>query len=207
MLRLCAGIESELAYGLGARSDVNPEIVMGTIKCPRHFLLLGCASVALFLAARFPRPPFAYDRFFFLCGVSGALHAIAVVLALQSKSSVLSCFGFVAAAAALSIAAPLSASAVLDLFRPSDPVSALFVGLALTSATGAALYWGLVRLLWINSLSAWNLLVTVGACTSASLLAVFAASPMPMLHDIFVPTFWWFGFSASVASADRNKLA
>jgi hypothetical protein len=98
--------------------------------------------MALVLLTRLPIS-LVYDRLYFLFGLSGALHAIAVVLALRSKSSKLSRFGFVVAAAALSIAAPFAALKLIDLLGLRG-VATIFVALALTSVIGAVSYWLLV---------------------------------------------------------------
>jgi catechol 2,3-dioxygenase-like lactoylglutathione lyase family enzyme len=145
-----------------------------------------------------------YDPLCFLCGLSGALHAIAVVLALRSKSSRLSRFGFVMTTAALSIAAPFAALKVIDLLGLAG-IATIFVALALTSAIGAVSYWLLVRGLWARFLSPRSLLVTVGSCVLATFIASVAISVVPFLRDVLLPMFWWLAFSASLLIADRHN--
>ena len=112
---------------------------MRLLNYPRHFFLLRCGSVVLFLLTRLP-VSLPYDRLYFLFGLSGGLHAIAVVLALRSESSRLFRLGFVVAAAALSITAPFAAVELIGLFGLHGAAT-IFLALALTSAIGAASYW------------------------------------------------------------------
>jgi hypothetical protein len=181
----------------------EPLAVMDTLNYHRHFFLLGCGAVALVLLPRLPTS-LAYDPLSFLFGLSGALHAIAVVLALRSKSSRLSRFGFVMTTAALSIAAPFAALKVIDLLGLAG-IATIFVALALTSAIGAVSYWLLVSGLWARFLSPRSLLVTVGSCVLATFIASVAISVVPFLRDVLLPMFWWLAFSASLLIADRHN--
>jgi hypothetical protein len=178
---------------------------MDTLNYPRHFFLLGCGSVALVLLLRLPTA-LPYDRLYFLCGLSGALHAIAVVLALRSQASRLSRFGFVVATAALSIAAPFAALQLIELLGLRG-IATIFVALALTSAIGAVSYWLLVRVLWARFLSPRSLLVTVGSCLLATFIATVAISVASSLRDVLLPMLWWLAFSASLLMADRHNMA
>jgi hypothetical protein len=201
---------------------------MGILNYPRHFLLLGCCSMTLVLALLLPSPP--VDRFYYLLGLSGALHAFAVVMSLQSKPPVLWRFGFVAGAAALSIAAPFGALPLIDLFSAIfrlDAATIVFLGLALTSAIGAVFYWLLVRFLWARSLPARSLILAVGSCAFATVFASLAIGVAQsvllrnalfawlaigvvqsvLLHDALLPMFWWLAFSTSLWIADRNNMA
>jgi hypothetical protein len=141
---------------------------------------------------------------YFLFGLSGALHATTVVLALRSKSSRLYSLGFVFAAAALSIAAPFAAVELIDLLGLHG-IEVIFLALALTSAIGAASYWILVRAFWARFLSPFSLLVTVSSCLLVIVIGSFAISIMPYLRDVLLPTLWWFAFSASLLVADRHS--
>jgi hypothetical protein len=178
---------------------------MGTLDYRRHFFLLGCGSVALVVVMAIPTS-LVYDRLCVLFGVSGALHAIAVVLALRSKPSLLSRLGFVVAAAALSIAAPFAGLTLIDLLGLYGVVN-IFLALALTSAIGAVSYWLLVRGFWARFLSPRSLLVTVGSCVLATFIAAVANSVVPCLRDALLPTLWWCAFSACRLIADRHNMA
>lgn len=178
---------------------------MDTLNYPRHFFLLSCGSMALLLLTRLPMS-LPYDRLVFLFGLSGALHVIAVVSALRSKSSSLSRVRFVVATAALSIAVPFAAVKLIDLLGLHG-IETIFLALALISVIGAASYWLLVRGFWARFLSPLSLFVTVGSCVLAILIASFAISVVPFLRDALLPMSWWFTFSASLLVADRYGMA
>jgi hypothetical protein len=175
---------------------------MRTLNYSRHFFLLGCGSLALILLIHLPMF-FVYDRLWFLFGLSGALHATAVVLALQSNSSRLSRLVFIVAAAALSMAAPFAGLAVIDLLGLRG-IETIFVGLTLTSAIGAVSYWLLVRGFWASFLSLRSLLVTVGSCALVTLIGSFAISLVPSLRDALLSILWWLAFSGSLLLAELD---
>jgi hypothetical protein len=147
---------------------------MAILNYPRHFVLLaGAAAVlALGLAVHPPWAPVP-DHLFILFGVSGALHAGAVVLALRKRAPWTSRVGFVVAATALSTAAPLGGLGLAGLLH-LDVVTTVFVALAFTSAFGAVSYWLLVRSLWAPCLSRWSLVTTIVACEVAALILSLA---------------------------------
>ncbi len=180
---------------------------MAVLNYPRHFVLLagGSAVLALGLAVQSPWSPLP-DRLFVLFGLSGALHAVAVVLALQKSASWMSRVGFVVATTVLSIAAPLAGLGLAGLLH-LNVVITVFVALALTSAFGAVSYWLLVRGLWAPFLSRGSLLVTIVACEVAMLIASLATTVVPIPRDPLAPTLWWLGFSASLYIADRRSTA
>lgn len=176
---------------------------MSILNYPRHFLLLGCGSLALVLLTRLPTS-LVYDRLWCLFGLSGALHAMAVVLALRSRSLWLSRFAFVVAAAALSMAAPFAGLKVIDLLGLRG-IATIFPALALTAAIGAASYWLLVRVLWARFLSLRSLLGAIGSCVVATLIASVATGVVPFLREALLSTLWWLAFSASLWIADRHN--
>ena len=180
---------------------------MAILNYPRHFVLLAGASAVLAfgLALQPPWSP-APDRLFVLFGLSGALHAVAVVLALEKTASWVARLGFVLAATVLSIAAPLSGLGLAALLHLNVAIT-VFVALALASAFGAVSYWLLVRSLWAPFLSRGSLLVTIGACEVATLIAALATSVVPLPRDPLAPTLWWLGFSTSLYIADWRGRA
>lgn len=178
---------------------------MAVLNYPRHFVLLvGAAAVlALGLTVQSPWSPVP-DRLFVLFGLSGALHAVAVVLALQAEASWMSRVGFVAAATVLSIAAPLGGLGLATLLQ-LNVVITVFVALALTSALGAVSYWLLVRRLWAPFLSRGSLIMTIAACEVAMLVTALATNVVPIPRDPMAPVLWWLAFSMSLYVADRRS--
>jgi hypothetical protein len=135
---------------------------MGTLNCPRHFFLLGCGMVAFVCLTRLPIS-LGYDRSWCLFGLSGALHATAMALALRSSPPWWSRLAFVAAAAVLSITALVTGLGAVDLLGLRG-ITTVFVALALIAAIGAASYWLLVRAWWARSLSFRSLLAADASC-------------------------------------------
>jgi hypothetical protein len=175
------------------------------LNYPRHFVLLAGASavLALGLAVHPPWSPVA-DRLVVLFGSSGALHAVAVVLALRKAASWRSRVGFVLAATMLSMVAPMGGLGLAALL-PLSMVITVFVALALASAFGAVSYWLLVRGLLAPFLSRGSLLLTIAACEVAMLLTALVPTVAAIPRDPLAPTLWWLGFSTSLYVADRRS--
>lgn len=180
---------------------------MAILNYPRHFLLLAGAAAVLVLglAVHLPWSPVA-DRLLVLFGSSGALHAVAVVLALRQALAWRSRVGFVLAAMVLAIVAPMSGLGLAALL-PLGMMTTVFVALALASAFGAVAYWLLVRGMLAPFLSRGSLLVTIAACEGAMLLTALAPTVVAIPRDPLAPTLWWLGFSTSLYIADRRSSA
>jgi len=178
-------------------------MAMAVLNYPRHFVLLagGTAVLAFGLVAQAPWAPVP-DRLFVLFGLSGALHAVAVVLALEQGAPWLARLGFVGAAAALSIAAALAGLGLAGLLW-LNLTATIFLALAVAAALGAVWYGLLVRRLWAPFLSGRSLLATTGACVGATLLAALAGGMIGIPRDPLVPALWWLAFSISLYVADR----
>lgn len=176
---------------------------MGILDYRRHFGLLGVAAVVLFVLTSV-HVAMPFDRAHFLFGSSGALHALAVVLSLRPPASWWSRLAFVAAAAALSVAALFGGIAVADLVGLRGFAS-FYVALAATAAIGAVLYRFLVRVFWARFLAPRDLLLTAGACVAATFGAAVLNTVVPRLRDVLMPLFWWCAFSACLWWADRPQ--
>jgi len=178
---------------------------MAVLNYPRHWVLpVGASAVlALGLTVQSPWAPVP-DHLFVLFGLSGALHAVAVVLALQAAASWVSRVGFVAAATGLSIAAPLGGLGLAALLQLNVVITVL-VALALASAFGAVSYWLLVRRLWAPFLSRGSLVATIAACELAMLVTALATNVVPLPRDPLAPVLWWLAFSVSLYVAGRRS--
>ena len=179
---------------------------MTILNYPRHFVLLAGATAVLALGL-LVQPPWspAPDRLIVLFGLSGALHAVTVVLSLEEEASWPSRVGFVVAATVLSIAAPLGGLGLAALLQLNVPITVL-VALALASAFGAVSYWLLVRHLWAPFLSRSSLIMTIAACEVAMLITATASNVVPIPRDPLAPVLWWLGFSISLCIADRRRV-
>jgi hypothetical protein len=178
---------------------------MTILNYPRHFVLLigATAVLALGLSVQPVWAP-APDRLVVLFGLSGALHAVAVVLALQEDAPWMSRVGFVVAATVLSIAAPLGGLGLAALLQ-LNMVLTVFVALALASAFGATSYWLLVRRVWAPFLSRGSLILTIAACELAMIITALATTLVPVPRDPLAPALWWLGFSGSLCIGDLRR--
>ena len=177
---------------------------MAVLNYPRHFVLLvGAPAVLSFGLVAQPVWAPAPDRLVVLFGLSGALHALAVVLALEEDAPWLSRAGFVVAATVLSIAAPLGGLGLAALLQ-LNMVLTVFVALALASAFGAVSYWLLVRRVWAPFLSRGSLILTIAACEVAMVITALTTTVVPVPRDPLAPALWWLGFSVSLYIADRR---
>lgn len=180
---------------------------MTVLNYPRHFVLLvGATAVLAFGLSLQPVWAPAPDRLVVLFGLSGALHAVAVVLALQEDAPWTARAGFVVAATVLSIAAPLGGLGVAAILH-LNMVLTVFVALALASAFGAVSYWLLLRWVWAPFLSRGSLILTIVACEAALGITALAGTVMAVPRDPLAPALWWLGFSVALCIADRRHAA
>ena len=178
---------------------------MTILDYPRHFVLLVGATAALALALTMQAPWSPVEnRLLVIFGLSGVLHALAVVLALRADAPWSSRVWFVAAAAVVSIAAALGGLGLAGMLHLNLTLTVL-LGLAFTSALGAAWYWLLVRRFWAPFLSRQSLLLTIGACLAATLIAALAGGADHVRRDPLLSALWWVGFSLSLYVADRRR--
>ena len=104
----------------------------------------------------------------------------------------------------VSIAAALGGLGLAGMLHLNLTLTVL-LGLAFTSALGAAWYWLLVRRFWAPFLSRQSLLLTIGACLAATLIAALAGGADHVRRDPFLSALWWVGFSLSLYVADRRR--
>jgi hypothetical protein len=169
---------------------------------------------------------FGFD--FFLLGLTGALHAASVVVALQDRRttkravtfSVLA-LTFIVLASVLGAVTPilgLWGSVVwlpIAALRPS--LHNLIFILITGSAMGSAGYWVLVRRFWMRSLGRADFFRTVALCVAATVLVGIVGEVAPgsvtrpefwgRVFDLALAVAWWFGFSISLYWSELNKYA
>lgn len=144
-------------------------------------------------------------------GQFGLLHSIAFVLALKLDGQLGKRAVFVALATGLSALAPQAGALLLKALGDGDVGAWRFVALLYggASATGAALYWGLVRLCWLRHLPPVSLLTTIALCVLATLgtvtvLGNSAAGAGRQAADVIAVALWWAAFSWSVVAGSRR---
>ncbi|MCB1588091.1 MAG: hypothetical protein KDI56_04260 [Xanthomonadales bacterium] len=144
--------------------------------------------------------------------VAGAWHASAIVLALRQSGRRALRLLFVALVGLWSLLVPWVGLLLAGTLLPRDFPSgaALPVLFGLSSATGAASYWLLIRWWWLPSGSRGSVVWVVASCTLVSTLLAVSQPPLHRLgvpDDIsldFLPTvLWWFAFSGALCLSQR----
>ena len=132
----------------------------------------------------------------------GALHAVALTVAVKSAHPIGQKCLFVAIAAALSV---LSLRVGI-LGREISETFHVFVGgyslLALCAATGAVTYGVLIRIFGMRGLSSRAIAAISVGCAVATLLAALTVSKFRALGVWWPAVLWWHAFSAGLWYAD-----
>lgn len=174
---------------------------MGHLHYPRHFAVLAAAAVVFFLPSRWGffnaalLPTFA---------ISGALHALAVVVALRAPFTLLRKSAFVILAAVLSGLTLYVGILSLALLGVLPANARLYMTLGVCSAAGAMTYGSLMRLYWLPKLSSRFILAIAACCTLATLLAFLARHFFPFLAGWWLAAAWWFAFSGGLWHFDTR---
>ena len=146
----------------------------------RHWLLLGCFTVVLAVLNRLH----LFDRPFASFAMYGALHALALVLALRSPKPLCRKCLFVAIAAFLSMVT-------------------LCVGIA--GRPRALTYGILIRLCWVRTLT-WGWLATISSsCMLATFLAFFTLNQFPLLGRWWLAALWWYTLSGGLWLCEKRQ--
>lgn len=179
---------------------------MKSIHYERHFISLAVAAAALFFVMQLSFPPWL-DRFTSLFALTGALHALAVVVSLRGRVGHLRQVSFIGLTALLNAATPLLALWIRARADFGDTGN-LGLLLVLVSAFGACGYWLLIRALRLVVLRFPALLVAIALCVGATLFSFFVARRIPMprdIADILPIAAWWAAFSMSLYVSDRDE--
>lgn len=192
---------------------------MKAIRYSLHFPVLIAAALLYWWAIHYDVWIFGFDYFHF--GLTGALHSIAIVVALRNPRPGEPIFvfrvqalWFIALATLLGAVTPILGLwgsivwAPISTFVPI-PYSSNFIFIT-GSAIGSAGYWALVRRFWMPSLGRADLLRTVALCVSATLLVAAYGYAVPSgfsitwpelgghLFSLLLTITWWFAFSISL---------
>lgn len=198
---------------------------MKPIRYSVHFPVLIAAALLYWWAIHYDVWIFGFDYFHF--GLTGALHSIAIVVALRNPRVGepivvfrVQALCFIALATLLGAVTPILGLwgsivwAPISIFVPF-PYGLTFVFVT-GSAIGSAGYWALVRKFWMPSLGRADLLKTVTLCASATLLVELYGYTVPSgfsitwpelrqhLVELFQTIAWWFAFSTSLYWSETN---
>jgi hypothetical protein len=169
-----------------------------------HFGMLAVAVAVLFLISHWDilseplLPTFA---------ISGALHAVALVLALRAPAPALRQCLFIVISAALSILTLYIGIIGLQLAAALPANQRLNLVLGVCAASGATTYGSLIRLFWMPGISSRSILAIAMGCAAATLLAFSVRSYVPFLGGWWLAAGWWFAFSCALRFLDEHPNA
>jgi hypothetical protein len=197
---------------------------MRSIRYSLHFPLLVVALLVFWLAEGIHFPVWISNFDFFKFGLTGVLHATALVVSLRDHrgENPFIALCFIALAGMWSAATPILGlwgsivwtpiirTPLAESLRPPD------IGFAIIfltgSAIGAAGYWLLVRLFWLKLLRRVDCLRTIALCVAATLLAFVAIELLPKglpvrVTSLVITAAWWFAFSISLYWSEASVYA
>jgi hypothetical protein len=167
---------------------------LGHFHYPRHFGVLAAAAVVLIL----PRWGFFSEALLPTFAISGALHALAVVVALRAPSTLFRKCSFVALAAVLSVLTLYVGILSLALFAVLPANARLYITLGICAAAGAMTYGSLIRLYWLQKFSSRFILAIAAGCVLGTFFAFIARHYFPILAGWWLAAAWWFAFSGGL---------
>ena len=168
---------------------------MGHFYYARHFRLLAVGVAVLFL---FTRWDLFNDPLLTTFGLSGAIHACALVLSLRTSQTLLRKCLFVAIGTALSIFTLYVGIAGLVLFAVVPGNARLYMVLGLCALSGGMTYGTLIRLFFMPKFSSRLILAIAVACLAAATIAFFVRGYWQFLEGWWFAATWWFAFSGAL---------
>jgi hypothetical protein len=177
---------------------------MGHFHYARHFSALAGGVAVLLLFSRWDP---ANDPLLPTFGLSGAIHAVALVFALRAPATLNRKFLFIALAAALSVLTLYVGVGGLLLFAVLPASQRLYMVLALCAVSGAITYGTLIRVFWLKKFSSRSILAIAIACMLAEFAAFFVRSYWQFLEGWWFAAVWWFAFSSGLWYFDRSSRA
>ena len=168
---------------------------MGHFHYPRHFAVLAAAAVALSALSRWG---FFSEAMLPTFAISGALHALALGVALRAPAALLRKCSFVALAAVLAALTLYIGILCLELLAILPANARLYMTLGICSAAGAITYGSLIRLYWMRRFSSRFILAIAAGCVLGTFAAFFARRYLPFLAGWWLAAAWWFAFSGGL---------
>jgi hypothetical protein len=177
---------------------------VGHFNYPRHFGVLGVATVVLFLLSHWE---LLSDSLLVSFAINGALHALSLALTLRAPQTNLRKLTFIAIAAALSVFTMYVGIIGLVLFAAAPGNQRLYMVLGLCSLTGAVSYGSLIRIVWIRKFSSRRILAMALLCLLATSLGFFARAYSEVFGGWWLTAVWWFAFSGGLWFFDTHPDA
>jgi hypothetical protein len=168
---------------------------LGHFHYPRHFAVLAGAAVVLLALSRWG---FLSQAMLPTFAISGALHALALGVALHAPAALLRKCSFVALAAVLAALTLYIGILSLALLAVLPASARLYLTLGICSLAGAITYGSLIRLYWMRGLSSRFILAIAAGCALATFAAFLARRYFPFLAGWCLAAAWWFAFSGAL---------
>jgi hypothetical protein len=165
---------------------------------PRHFLLLACFSV---VAASLTQRHFLNDLSISFA-LYGALHALALTLALRERQANWRKVLFIALAASLSVMILRVGIWGVQFFKQFPGHIGFYGLIGMSGAIGAAAYAALIRRLGFYPLPLAAFAFIALGCMLATVVAALALGHFQSLGRWWLATLWWFAFSGGIYFCD-----
>ena len=167
----------------------------------RHFAWLTVFSVLVALTNRWLLASDISLSF----AIYGALHALALVLALRARQSLRRMTLFIGVAAALSVMALHAGLAALKLFGVLPGSSGLYAALGLAAMIGALAYGISIRRFKIYELRAGELALICVGCAAGAYAAFLTLARFHVLGRWWLAVLWWYAFSIGLWYCDFRR--
>jgi hypothetical protein len=187
--------------GRDAARRSSPSVDSKVLVYPRHFLLLVCSSVLMYVLSRLHLTG-NLSVFFALCG---ALHAVALVLAVRVRQAIWKKCLFIVMAAALCVMTFEIGTLGRQLTLPGN--IGLYSLLGLSAVIGAASYGTLIRLSGMYALTVRELAAIAMGCMFAAFAGLITVSHFHFLGSWWLAALWWFTFSGGLWYFDQRHNA
>jgi hypothetical protein len=179
----------------------SPDLRAKILLYPRHFLLLACFSVLMGVLSRLHLTA----NLSVFCALCGALHAVALVLAVRVRQAIWRNSLFIVIAAALCVITFQLGTIERRATLPGN--IGLYTVLGLSAVIGAVSYGTLIRLTGMCALTIREIAAIAVGCMFAAFAGLLTVSHFHFLGSWWLAALWWFTFSGGLWYFDHRHSA